>query len=121
MTDGQIALAVTVVLAVVMVLVLVPRRTSTSPQIEGRLDELGDTLHGLDTRLDATERGLLETNHNLAQVRQIISGLPTREEVHRVELKMGELGGRMETIDRVTQSTQRSVETLDRFIRKLDT
>lgn len=118
MTDVQIGLLVALLLLAILIMAIWPRRSL--PIIEKRLDVLDGTLHGLSDRVAATERDLLETNHSLAQVRQIISGLPTREEVHKLALNLGELRGHMEAIDRSTQATQRTVETIDRYIRKID-
>lgn len=116
MTDAQVGIIVALVLGALLIIALLPRRST--PDVASRLDEFGRRLSVLTEHQSKQDEKIAETNHSVAQLRQIVTGLPTKDEVHKIELEVREMKGNVASIDRATAATQRMVESIDRFIRK---
>lgn len=118
MTDAQVGILVGLVLGVVMIIALLPRRGTGDTEIAARLNEFGRRLSNVSEKVDGQEKSLIETNHSVAQLRTIVGGLPTKDEMHKLELDLREVKGSMKAVETSALATQRMVERIDLILRK---
>ena len=111
MSEGQLALFLAVfVLAVfaIAVLGLIARR---SPR-QSTSGDHADT----DRRLADVEKRLDRTNHDIANIKQGMQALPTKEAVHRLELTLADFRGDMREIRTELASATRTIERVDTYL-----
>lgn len=111
MTDGQIALALAGILVLTLVVAILGRRPRRIVVEEGA----AGAAH-LDRRLDAVEKRLDNQDHDLKNLRSAMQGLPTKNEVHRIELTLAEMRGEMRGLSGEVKGVGRQVERIDEFL-----
>ena len=111
MSDFQLAMAV--LGGVVIVFVLAWIGQSRRPLVTGAPKERMDIM---DDRLSAIEGWAKTTDHNVANIRTAIGALPSAQAVHKLEVDMATLAGKVEVINTVAVATGRAVDRIENHL-----
>lgn len=78
-----------------------------------------ERLDKVESRLSAVEKTMMETVHDVRNVRASLQALPgSIEAVRRVEVKLAEVSGRMDGVTSAVTSTNRAVARIEEFLIK---
>lgn len=76
---------------------------------EGRMTT---RLERIEERQSSGEERLKGTEHDVRNIRTALQALPSKDAVHRLEVQLTELNGKVTTVDTVALATQRSVDRI---------
>lgn len=68
-----------------------------------------DNLSSINTKLGSVDRRLTEVEHDL-------QNRPTRDELHRLEISVTQLDGRMSSIEKTTTATNHAVNRIEEHL-----
>lgn len=69
-----------------------------------------------EVRLSRVETQQTDMAHDIRNIRAAIGALPSKESVHRLEVEMTELKGRLAVVDASTTSTGRAVDRIESLL-----
>lgn len=110
--DPSVAIGVAAALAVVFCLgLLVPRRPREvlSPVTDTKLD-------AIHIRMSELERKQIANDHDVNGIRMVIQHMPTIRSVHALELKVAELGGKVENLNTNIVSIANGIDRVEGFL-----
>lgn len=114
MSDFQLAMAVLAGIVVIFVLAwLAQGRKPRSPLTMGQSKERIDIM---DDRLSAIEGWAKSTTHDMSNVRAMLQALPSKDAVHKLEVDMVTLAGKLEVINTVSVATGRAVDRIENHL-----
>lgn len=120
MSDPLLAvLVLSVVVVVLAVAILVSRRNAIlvpAAPVAVRVEEIEGRLEAFEEHLKEQDGTLKRQDHELRNIRMSLASMPTKDIVHKMDIELTALGGKVASVDVTTTANGRTLERIENYL-----